>query len=58
MNSFIDGYGYFAPAAIYLILTPTLTKLVSSESRGKSFAKYTIKWFVVARIIACVYGVI
>jgi Na+/H+-dicarboxylate symporter len=58
MNSFIDGYGYFAPAAIYLILTPTLTKLVSSESRGKSFAKYTIKWFVVARMIACVYGVI
>lgn len=58
MEGFIDGYAYFAPIAIYLILTPTLTKLFLSESRGKSFAKYTIKWFVVARIIACVYGVI
>ena len=58
MESFIDGYSYFAPVAIYLILTPTLTKLFLSESRGKSFAKYTIKWFVVARLIACVYGVI
>ena len=58
MESFIDSYSYFAPVAIYLILTPTLTKLFLSESRGKSFAKYTIKWFVVARIIACFYGVI
>ena len=58
MDSFIDGYSYFAPVAIYLILTPTLTKLFLSESRGKEFAKYTIKWFVTARIIACVYGVI
>lgn len=58
MESFIDGYGYFAPVAIYLILTPTLTKLMLSEARGKDFAKYTIKWFVVARIIALVYGVI
>jgi len=58
MESFIGGYSYFAPVAIYLILTPTLTKLFLSESRGKSFAKYTIKWFVVARIIACFYGVI
>jgi hypothetical protein len=58
MASFIDSYSYFAPVAIYLILTPTLTKLLLSETRGKSFAKYTIKWFVVARAIACVYGVI
>lgn len=58
MESFIDGYSYFAPVAIYLILTPTLTKLFRSKSRGKAFAKYTIKWFAVARLIACVYGVI
>lgn len=58
MESFIDGYSYFAPVAIYLILTPTLTKLFSSETRGKGFAKYTIKWYAVARIIACIYGVI
>ncbi|MDM8569567.1 hypothetical protein QUF50_08685, partial [Thiotrichales bacterium HSG1] len=58
MEEFIDGYSYFAPIAIYLILTPTLIKLFLSETRGKSFTNYTIKWFVVARIIACVYAVI
>jgi phage-related tail protein len=41
MESFIDGYSYFAPVAIYLILVPTLTKLFLSEARGKSFAKLT-----------------
>lgn len=58
MEALIDGYSYFAPVAIYLILTPTLIKLMISETRGKSFAKHTIKWYAVARLIACVYGVI
>jgi len=58
MEGLIDGYSYFAPVAIYLILSPTLIKLMISETRGKSFAKHTIKWYVVARMIACVYGVI
>ncbi len=58
MEGLIDGYSYFAPVAIYLILTPTLIKLMISETRGKSFAKHTIKWYAVARLIACVYGVI
>lgn len=58
MDSFIDSYSYFAPVAIYLILTPTLIKLFLSETRGKSFANYTIKWFVIARIIACLYAVV
>jgi hypothetical protein len=58
MEGLIDGYSYFAPVAIYLILTPTLIKLMTSEARGKSFAKHTIKWYAVARLIACVYGVI
>ena len=57
MEALIDGYSYFAPVAIYLILTPTLIKLMTSETRGKSFAKYTIKWYAMARLIACVYAV-
>ena len=58
MESFISSYSFFAPVAIYLILTPTLIKLFLSETRGKSFANYTIKWFVNARILACIYAVI
>ncbi len=58
MESFIDGYSYIAPIAIYLILTPTLIKLVSSATGGKSFAAYTIIWFAKARLLACVYAVV
>ncbi len=58
MEGLIDGYSYFAPIAIYLILTPTLIQLFTSETRGKDFAKYTIKWYAGARLVALVYAVI
>lgn len=57
MESFIDSYGFIAPIAIYLILTPTLIKLFSSDSNSKGFAGYTIRWFAIARLIACLYAV-
>jgi Na+/serine symporter len=57
MESFIDSYSYIAPVAIYLILTPTLIKLFSSESGNKGFAGYTIRWFAMARLLACLYAV-
>ena len=59
MSIFIDSYGYFAPVAIYMILTPTLTKLLaSSGNSGKRFANFTIRWFVISRIIACLWAVV
>jgi Na+/H+-dicarboxylate symporter len=58
MENFIDSYSYVAPIAIYLILTPTLIKLFSSESGNRGFAGYTIRWFAIARLLACLYAVI
>lgn len=58
METFIDGYGYIAPIAIYAILTPTLIKLFTSLGQGKSFAAYTILWFAKARLLACLYAVL
>jgi hypothetical protein len=58
MESFIDGYSYIAPIAIYLILTPTLIKLFASATEGKGFAIHTIIWFAKARLLACIYAVI
>jgi len=59
METFIAGYSYVAPAAIYMILTPTLIKLFSfSNVHGRKFATRTILWFVKARIVACVFAVI
>ena len=59
MEILIDSYSYFAPVVIYLVLTPTLIKLFSlSKVRAGKFAKNTIIWFVKARIVACIFGVI
>jgi len=58
MAGFIDAYSYIAPVAIYLILTPTLVKLVYSARGGKGFAAFTIVWFAKARVFACLYAVI
>ncbi len=58
VTAFIDSYTYIAPIAIYLILTPTLLKLLADENRGKRFATYTILWFANARLLACFYAII
>lgn len=58
METFIDGYGYIAPIAIYAILTPTLIKLFTSVGHGQSFAAYTIFWFAKARLLACLFAVL
>lgn len=57
MEGFIDSYSYIAPLAIYLILTPSLIQLFSlSGQRGKSFAHFAIRWFVKARLAACLFA--
>ncbi len=58
MEAFIDGYGYIAPIAIYVILTPTLIKLFTNASEGTAFALRTMIWFAKARLLACLYAVI
>ena len=59
MDGFIASYGYIAPLAIYCILTPSVIKLFSlSQTRGKSFANYAIRWFVKARIVACLFAAV
>jgi hypothetical protein len=39
METFIDGYGYIAPIAIYGILTLTLIKLFTSGYRSRTLPK-------------------
>ena len=58
IEGFIDSYGFIAPIVIFLILTPTLIKLfyLGGDS-GQGFAFHTIRWFVGARILACIYAV-
>lgn len=55
-SKFVEGYGYVAPLAIFLILSPSLSKLFTSKS-GK-FGTYAVGWLAARRLLACVWGVI
>ena len=54
--SFIGLYGYIAPLAIFVILAPSLAKLLSSKS-GK-FGTYAVSWLAIRRLLACVWAVV
>lgn len=53
---FIEWYGYVAPVAIFLILSPSLSKLLTSKA-GK-FGIYAVGWLAIRRLLACVWGAI
>lgn len=55
-GSFIEWYGYVAPIAIFLILSPSLSKLLSSKA-GK-FGGYAVGWLAIRRLLACLWGAI
>lgn len=55
MNSFIGFYSYFAPLAIYIILAPSLAKLLDM-THGKSFVRYSLKWLLLKKFAACIFG--
>ena len=48
VNLFMDGYGYVAPAAIFLILTPSLARLFGTRRMGW-FGLFVIGWFAGSR---------
>lgn len=59
VNGFIDGYGVVAPLVIYFILTPSLTKvLTSAGSAGKGFVAKMVLWFAGTRLMALVWATI
>lgn len=55
-GKFIEGYGYVAPVAIFLILSPSLSKLLTSKA-GK-FGAYAVGWLALRRLLACLWGAI
>jgi len=56
LNAFMDAYTYLAPLAIFLILTPALTKLFSSRRMGK-FGMFVIRWYAIRKILASLWAV-
>ena len=59
MSRLVDAYGYIAPLAIFLILAPSLAKLVlSPDGDGKRFACHAFFWFAKLRGAACLFAVL
>ena len=56
VNLFMDGYGYVAPAAIFLILTPSLARLFGTRRMGW-FGLFVIGWFAGRKILAGLWAV-
>lgn len=53
---FIGAYGFVAPVAIFIILTPALARMFSTRELG-SFGIYVIKWYAVRKVLACVWAI-
>ena len=53
---FIDGYGFVAPVAIFIILTPALSRMFKTKEMG-SFGVYVIQWYAVRKVLACVWAI-
>ena len=56
VNLFMDGYGYVAPIAIFLILTPSLARLFATRNMGW-FGLFVIGWFAGRKILAGLWAV-
>ena len=50
VSSVIDGYGYVAPVAIFLILTPCLAKLIRTKESSR-FTGYVLGWLAGKRAL-------
>ena len=56
VNLFMDGYGYVAPAAIFLILTPSLARMFATKNMGW-FGVFVLGWFASRKILAGLWAV-
>lgn len=59
IGGFVNWYIYIAPFAIYIILTPSFSKILSEKnSNGKGFVRYSLIWFARYRLAACLWACI
>lgn len=59
MNLIVGSYGYIAPVAIYVILTPSLARLLFTKKiNGRQFTTHALYWLSSRRFIACVWAAI
>lgn len=57
VSKFIDGIVFFAPIAIFMILAPSVAKMMKTRKESK-FAGFVILWFGMTRIVAGIWAAI
>ena len=57
INVFMDLYDLVAPIAIFLILTPSLARLLATRRMGR-FGLYVVRWYAIRKVLACIWAII
>ncbi len=57
INLFMDLYGFIAPVAIFLILTPSLSRMFANRKTGR-FGLLVIRWFALRKLLASLWAII
>jgi len=55
VSTFVDGYGFFAPVLIFLVLAPALSRIFSTKQKGK-FGLYVIGWLSLTKVAAMLWA--
>lgn len=56
INMFMDWYGFIAPIAIFLILSPSLARMFATRSMG-TFGLLVLTWFAVRKVLASFWAI-
>ena len=57
INVFMGLYSFIAPVAIFLILTPSLARMLYTRKTG-TFGLMVIKWFAIRKVLASLFAIL
>ena len=57
ISSLVDGYDFIAPGVIFLVLTPSLTRMFLTRGESR-FGGYVLKWFLLRKFLACLWAIV
>ena len=55
VSTFVDGYGFFAPVLIFMVLAPVLSKIFSTKQKGR-FGLYVVGWLAITKIVVLLWA--
>lgn len=60
LGRILDGYGTIAPVIIYVLLAPSLLRILRPDGSGKgsAFTVHTVLWYCKQRLLACLFAIV